>query len=289
MGWKRTPLTNCNEKAIGDSDASAQITLPQANISAIHLRLSGTGGAGTPAVDALLSNVKIKTDKGYIWDMDAADMHILARKISGRKPTITNATGAYTEVCHSIYFGRKVKDKALILPLVGNSVRQMEITFGTLIAATAWATTTVKLTVVIDEWVGDLTSEWRGYLTAKTAEGVAKATGTGLTSFDLFKGNKLAALLINVGTITTIADMEVTDSKGSISFGKVKFRDLLNINNAESNPDTAETLYALWSFFDFEDILGDLPNLGLLSDPILNVDRGTTTSTLKAIQRELYS
>jgi len=282
MPWKTTVLTDYDEKGIADSATIEIVKLPQAVISAIHMRLSGTGGSGTPAVDNLLATTKIKTEKGYVFDMRSADMHVLARKKCGRKPTITNASGAYTSVNHSIYFGRFPKDKALMMNLMNSNVRQMELTFGTLIATTAWATGTVKLTITIEEWLG--ANEIKGFLGAKEVED--KATGTGKCTFELFQGGKLAGLLINVGTITTIRQVTIGDKKESVIFGKANFRDLLNIHNIEFlNIDAVETLYAYWSFLDKKDI-ADLPLL-TMSDPVVTIERGATTSTTRLVQEDL--
>jgi hypothetical protein len=284
MAFKRTVLADYDQKSISDSATLEIVKLPQAVISAIHMRLSGTGGAGTPAVDNLIATTKIKTDKGYIFDMRSEDMLVLARKKTGRKPTITNASGAYTEVNQHIYFGRHPKDKALMLNISNSNVRQMELTFGTLVAATAWATGTVVLTITIDEWIGALPSEYKGFLGAKEVEN--KATGTGKCTFDLFQGGKLASLLINVGTITTIRQVTVGDKKESVQFGKANFRDLLNIHNIEDlNIDAVETLYAHWTFYE------DLDKLPLLtmSDPCVSIERGATTSTTRLVQEDLVT
>jgi len=286
-GWKKTVLADWDEGAIADSDTSKTIKLPQAIISSIHFRLSGTGGAGTPAVDNLLATAKVKTDKGYIFDMRSADMHILARALTGRKPTITNSSGAYTEVNHSIYFGRHPKDKMGLLDLRNSNVRLIELTFGTLIAATAFATTTVKLTVTIQEWVGELPAEYRGFISAKEVED--KATGTGKCVFELFSGDKLLGVFINIGTITTVRQVTITDKKESVNFGKANFRDLLNLHNAENAVETVETLNALWKLYDWADMFTtQLPVLSM-SDPVLTIERGTTTTTSRVVQLSLKS
>jgi hypothetical protein len=286
MAFKRTVLADYDQKSISDSATIEVVKLPQSIISAIHMRLSGTGGSGTPAVDNLIATTKIKTDKGYIFDMRSEDMHILARKKSGRKPIITNSSGAYTETNHSIYFGRFPKDKALMLDIRNSNVRQMELTFGTLVATTAFATGTVTLTITIDEWIGALPSGYKGFLGAKEVEN--KATGTGKCTFDLFQGGKLAGLLINVGTITTIRQVTVGDKKESIIFGKANFRDLLNVGNIEYlNIDAVETAYAYWTFYQPEGEVGELPLL-TMSDPIVSIERGATTSTTRLVQEDLF-
>lgn len=286
-GWKRTVLADWDEGAIADSDTSKTIKLPQAIISSIHLRLSGTGGSGTVAADNLIATAKVKTDKGYIFDMRSADMHILARALTARKPTITNGTSAYSETNHSIYFGRHPKDKMGLLDLRNSNVRLIELTFGTLIATTAFATTTVKLTVTIEEWVGELPAEYRGFISAKEVED--KATGTGKCVFELFSGDKLLGVFINISAITTVRQVTITDKKESVNFGKANFRDLLNLHNAEYAVDTVETLNALWKLVDWADMLTTQLPLLSMSDPILAIERGATTTTSRVVQLSLKS
>jgi len=285
MPWKRAVLADWDEGAIGDSDTTKAIKLPQALISSIHLRLSGTGGSGTPAVDNLIATAKVKTEKGYIFDMRSEDMHLLARAISGRKPDITNATSAYSATNHFIYFGRKPRDKALMLDLRNSNVRLLELTFGTLIATTAFATGTVKLTVTIDEWVGNPPPQYKGFMSCKEVEN--KATGTGKAVFELFSGNKLMGLFINIGTITTIRQVTISDKRESVVFGKVNFRDLVAEHNHYFRPDTAETVNALWALWDNSDNFDTLLPVLSMADPVCSIERGSTTSTSRVVQLDL--
>ena len=288
MAWNRHVLSKWDEAGIADGDTSKIIELPQGLYSAIYMRLSGTGGAGTPAVDDLIATIKVKTDKGYIFDMRSADCLILARALTGRKPTITNATGAYTETNQTLYFGRKPRDKALMLDIRSSNVRQVELTFGTLIASTAFATGTVKLTVTVDEWVGNPPPELRGFISTKVVED--KATGTGKTVFDLFKGNKLAGILVTIGTITTVRQVRVGTDKIPDLFGVMNFRDLVNLHNAENNVDTAETLNALWEMPSLSENLDQLPNLNEPNtDYNVELERGTTTTTSRLNQLDVVS
>jgi len=287
MAWKKTVLVDWDSGAIGDSDTSKIIKLPQAVISAIHMRLSGTGGAGTPAVDDLIATMKIKTDKGYVVDLRSADAKKIARALFGTQPQVVNATGAYTAVNQSLLFGRINRDKALMLDLRNSNVRQLELTFGTLIAATAWATTTVVLTITIEEWIGALPSQYKGFIGAKEVEN--KLTGTGKAVFDLFQGGKLAGIFIDIGTITTIRQVTIGDKKQTVIFGQDNFRDLLAQHNIEFNPDTAETLDALWALWDDTDNFDTLLPVLSMSDPCVTIERGATTSTSRLVQLDLNS
>jgi hypothetical protein len=283
MPWKTQVLADYDQKSIADAATIEVVKLPQGIFSSIQLRLSGTGGSGTPAVDALIATTKIKTDKGYIWDMRSVDMQKLARALTGRIPTITNATGAYTETNQSLYFGRYPRDKAYMLDLRNSNVRTIELTFGTLIAATAWATTTVVLTITVDEWIGNPPPEYKGCMAWKEVEN--KATGTGKAIFDLYQGFKVMGIYINIGTITTIRQCTLSDKKLSIIFAQANFRDILNLHNSQYAPDTVETLDALWRFWDWKDLEDtEVPDLSKLSDPAFSIERGATTSTSRIVQ-----
>ena len=287
MGWKTTLLEDYDEKGIADNQTLEVVKLPPSIISSIHVRLSGTGGSGTPAVDNLISQIKIKTAKGYIFDMRSADMQALAKAKTGRKPQIINATSAYSQTCHNIYFGRYPRDKSLMLNLQNDNVRIMEISFGSLIGNNAFATGTVRLTVTIDEWIGALPSGYRGFFSQKEVED--KATGTGKATFELFSGNKLAGLLINIGTIDTVRQITVSDKSLTTIFAKANLRDLLNKVNSENiNVDALETNYVYWIFYDKEKDLVELPILSM-SDPVCMIERGTTTTTSRVVQIDLVS
>jgi len=287
--WKETVLTDYDEAGISDSATIEVVKLPQALISAIHIRLSGTGGSGTIALDTdptLITRVKIKTSKGYVVDATGTQLRTLARKITGTIPKVGNNTDAYSELVIPIYSGRKVKDKALMLDILNDVVRQMEISFGTLIATTAFATGTVRLSINIVEWIGDKPKQYKGYLGFKEVED--KATGTGKATFELFQGNKLAGLLIEVVTITTVRQVTVSDKKESIQFAKANWRDILNKDNSENDKETAETTWAHWEFYDEGEELEALPDLSKVSDPVCTIERGTTTTVTGVIQQELY-
>jgi len=284
MAWKKTVLADYDEKGIADGATLEVVKLPKSIISAIYLRLSGTGGSGTPAVDDLIATMKVKTDKGYVIDLRSADAHAIAKQICGTHPTVTNASGAYSETNHHIYFGRKPRDRTLMLDLRNSNVRTLELTFGTLIATTAFATGTVKLTITIEEWIGSLPSEYKGFISMKEVED--KATGTGKCTFELFQGNKLMGVLITVSAITTVRQVCISDKKKTVVFAEVNFRDILNIGNAENDLASAESLIAFLSFYDKQKDLMELPILDM-SDPVLTLERGSTTTTSRVVQLDL--
>lgn len=290
MGWKPQVLEKWDQQGVGDSETLKIITLPKAIIANILIVLFGTGGSGTVALDTdptMITRIKLKTDKGYVLDMTGTQARAIARKICGTIPTVTEATGAHSELDVPIYAGRKPRDKKLMFDLRNDSVRQLEISFGTLIATTAFATTTVKLTINIVEWVGALPAGYKGFIGYREVED--KATGTGKAIFELLKGEKVACFLIEVATITTVRQVTLTDDKGSFVWAKENWRDIMNRDNWESDKETAETTWAVWSFYDEDEDLCDIPDLNKVSEPLLTIERGATTTVTGLVQGSLIA
>jgi hypothetical protein len=96
-------------------------------------------------------------------------------------------------------------------------------------------------------------------------------------------------LFINIGTITTIEQCTISDKKESVVFGKANFRDLLNLHNHQLNVDTAETLDVLWALYDESENFDTLLPVLNMSDPILTIERGATTSTSRVVQIDLLA
>jgi hypothetical protein len=287
MPWKRQVLVDFDQASIADAATSQTVKLPQTIIGAIYIKLSGTGGSGTIAVNNLMTPIKVKTDKGYICDIQSADLKSLARALAGTIPTTGNNTGALSWTNQALYFGRWPRDRAYMLDLRNAVVRQIEITFGTLVAATAFATGTVVLTVEIDEWVGAPPSEWKGCIGWKQV--VDQATGTGRFNQDLFQGYRCPGILVYIGTTTTVRQCTLSDKKQSIIWGVEEFLDMLDFHNSEFNPDTAETHYALMYFWDFrENADTTYPDLSMVSDPAFTIERGTTTTTVRLVQGMIF-
>ena len=59
--------------------------------------------------------------------------------------------------------------------------------------------------------------------------------------------------------------------------------------NAENAVDTVETLNALWKLYDWADMFTTQLPLLSMSDPILALERGTTTTTSRVVQLSLKS
>lgn len=289
MGWKPQVLEDWDQQGVADSATLSTVKLPKALIGNIVLNLNGTGGSGTIALDTdptLITRVKIKTDKGYVFDMTGTQIRRLARKLCRTIPTVTEATGAFSQLVVPVYFGRKPRDRRLMLDLRNSNVRTMEISYGTLIATTAFATGTVVLSVYVEEWVGSLPSGYKGFIGWKEVED--KATGTGKATFELFEGEKCAGLLIEVATITTVRQVTLSDKKMTYIWGRINWRDIMNRDNFESDKETAETTWGVWAFWDDEDDLTDVPDLGKVTDPVCMIERGTTTTVTGVIEGILY-
>ena len=144
-------------QAVADADTSVTINLPRSNrISEVGWILRGTGGSGTPACEALITKAEIIAD-GVSHIVDASNVQlrdIMQMRMKGNRNEVVNATGAATRVVTSLWMGRYKHDPSMMIPSYLFSTLQLKLTFGTLIATTAFATGTVKLDVFCDELVG---------------------------------------------------------------------------------------------------------------------------------------
>lgn len=289
MGFKPFVLTNFSGQIVGDTGAEATtIKLPDGIYSSIWVRLSGTGGAGAVALDTdptLINRFKLKRGSDYIVDATGTQLRMLANQKAGTIPTVTNGAGVYSQLIVGHFFGRRPYDKAGLFKAGSNS--QIELTFGTLVAATGLVTGTVTITVYGIQWVGSMPSECVGALGCCEVED--KATGTLRAVFNLHKGRKISGFLIEVATITTVRQVRLGNANGTPILLEQEWRDILNAHNTESDLDTAMTTWAVWRFYDknskeFE----ELPDTNALTDPVLVIERGATTTITGAIQLDLF-
>lgn len=153
--WLKTILED--HTAIADAATSKTIDLPTSNmIGKVDVRLSGTGGSGTPDVEPLITKVEvIANGSAVIKSLSNADLRRIATFDTGVVPEVTNATGAATGVTVPVNFGRYVHDLLCMLPAKIFKTLQLKLSFGTLIAATGFVTGTVKLDVVCEEYVSN--------------------------------------------------------------------------------------------------------------------------------------
>ena len=210
-------------QAIADADSSVTINLPRSNrISEVGWMLRGTGGSGTPACEALITKAEIIAD-GVSHIIDASNVQlrdIMQMRQKGQRNEIVNATGAATRVNTSVWMGRYKHDPLMMIPAYLFSTLQLKLTFGTLIATTAFATGTVKLDVFCDELVVDEDdpADEEMFL-QKIAEVVTFTAATsGDKKIELQRGHLIAALYIRAaGTDgTTVSKFSVKLNNGAL-------------------------------------------------------------------------
>jgi len=290
MAWQHSVIKD--EITLADTDTSYSCDLPRAgHIAALLVRLAGTGGAGTPAVEALVSRIVVSASGPSETYADATGPQInkRAKQLLSTTPPILNATGAATNANYFVMFGRKLRDKRLMLPARKHGTLQLRLSFGTLIAATAFATGTVRLTVEVIEWVGDPPAEFIGC--CKTVQYTTLATGTGDTEIELPEGNLLDTLIVNFSAVTTVDDLVLgIDNKKETPFA-AKYDWLLTQNTSMYDFATAETLFAFIDMmYEGADRAGAIDQ-ALTMAPTrsykLHISRGATTTTVTLITVEI--
>jgi hypothetical protein len=115
-----------------------------------------------------------------------------------------------------------------------------------------------------------------------------KATGTGRAQFALHKNQRIAGFVVVVATITTVTDVSLKNQTNSPVLAKQRWRDILNNANTMYDKETAETTIAAWTFTDNGLGYGGLPDLGALPDPVLEIERGGTTTTSSVYQMGIF-
>lgn len=277
---------------IADAATSFMVDLPRsAFIAAIILRLYGTGGSGTVVSDDIITgiNVKASAPSETYYDMDSDEMRLRAKQLLSIAPAVVNATSAATEINLLLMFGRKIKDKRLMLDAQKHGALQLTLNFGTLIAATVFATTTVRLDVELIIWDGAKPAEYVGCI--KSSHWKTIATGTNWLDVELPQGNAFDSIAFLVGTITSIDEIIFgINNKQKTPFAS-KMQNLLHQNVLEFELATAETVQAIIDFcIEGSSREGDLgmampaPKEDTFS---LHIDRGATTSTVEVFVFEI--
>lgn len=290
MSWQHSVIKD--EIAVADADTSYSCDLPRGgHIAALLLRLAGTGGAGTPAVEPLITRIVVSGSGPSETYADATGVQLnkRAKQLLSTPPVVLNATGAATHANYAVMFGRKLRDKRLMLPARKHGTLQLRLSFGTLIAATAFATGTVKLTVEVIEWVGDPPAEFVGC--CKTVQYTALATGTGDTDVELPEGNLLDTLIVIFSAVTTVDDLVLgIDNKKETPYA-VKYSWLVDANTVMYDFATAETLYAFMDLmYEGADRAGAIDQALAMAPERsykLYVSRGATTTTFTLITVEI--
>lgn len=290
MTFQRVLLKDA--EVIADAATSYTCDLPRsAFIAAVILRLYGTGGSGTVVSDDIITgiNVRASAPSETYYDMDSDEMRLRAKQLCSIAPSVTNATGAATEVNLMLLFGRKIKDKRLMLDAAKHGALQLTLNFGTLIATTVFATTTVRLDIELIIWTGSKPGEYVGCI--KSTHWKALVTGTGWANIELPQGNAFDTVSFLVGTITTIDEIIFgINNKQETPFNS-KMQNLIEQNVLEFEWATAETVQAIIDFcLEGAGREGDLNSAVPApkeSTFTLHIDRGATTSTLEVFVFEI--
>lgn len=153
--WLRTILED--HVAVGDAVTSKSVNLPTSNfIGSLDIRLSGTGGSGTVALDDIITKVEvIANGSAVIKSLSGGDLRRIATFDTGVVPEIVEGTSAAAGITVPVSFGRYVRDLLCMLPAKIFKTLQLKITTGALIAETVFAAGTVKLDVVCEEYVSN--------------------------------------------------------------------------------------------------------------------------------------
>lgn len=210
-------------QAVADADTSVTINLPRSNrIADVGYILRGTGGAGTPDIESVITKMEIIAD-GVSHIIDASNVQlrdIMQMRQKGQRNELVNASGAATRVVTSVWMGRYKHDPAMMLPAYLFSTLQLKLTFGTLVAATAFATGTVKLDVFVDELVVDETDPSDDEMFIQKIVEVESFTAatSGDKKVELQRGHLMAALYVRAaGTDgTTIPKFSVKLNNGAL-------------------------------------------------------------------------
>lgn len=290
MAFQRTILRS--GFSIDDDAAGFSCDLPRsAFINAIFIRLYGTGGATGVALKDIITKVNIKAaaESETYMDLDADEIRLRTKQLLSLEPTVNDNDNADSWIDLLLLFGRKIKDKRLMLDAAKHGALQLSLTFGTLIDAAAFATGTVQIDIELIQWVGARPGEYAGCI--KSTHWRTKPTGTGWEDIELPKGNIFDTISFVVGTATTINEVIFgIDNKTKTPFSS-KFLNLLEQNMLDYEWATPETTQAIIDFcIEGASREGNLANAMPVPkdhDFTLHIDRGVTTSTLEVVVFEI--
>jgi len=277
---------------IADASISHTCKLPRsAFIAAIFIRLYGTGGASGVALDDLITGVSVKASapsETYL-DLDSDELRLRAKQLLSIAPGVTNADGAASELNLLALFGRKICDKRLMLDAAKHGTLQLTLSFGTLIAATAFATTTVRLDIEIIQWTESKPSEYKGCI--KGMHWTNIVTGTGWKDIALPEGNSYDTICALFSAATTVDEIVFgVDNKKQTPI-HTKYQNLLEMMTLMYEWATAETVQLIIDFcYVSTDRSGDLDAAYPAPkdhEYSLHIFRGTTTTTIEVFTFEI--
>ncbi len=273
---------------ISDTALDYSCNLPKSLISALHIRINGTGGSTAALTNALISKVRIDTDGKDKKPLELSVVQLVRREgiLFGIPVAITNADGAYSEVPFNHFFGTKARDKRLMLDLRRCNKRKLAFTFSAVLfnAVSKFTTGTCKITIIATVWVGATPTGYRGHI--RQEQVLAFATGTGdLQTYDLplHQGGMIAFIEIIVSAVTTVENIEFTANSDSVLILNEHIRDIIHRMNYERHLDTALTASAYIDFMfvnRYETQLASLPVCSLMENSKLVIERGATTTTV---------
>lgn len=276
-------------------------TLPKSNfISLLHLKLKGTGGAGTPAVDAIVTRLVV-TGNGdrTIYNTTGAQNRALMTFLSGTVPIVTNASGAYTDVDYIIPFGRCHYDEEVILPAKIFSSLQFRITLGAIVSATSWDASGCTFWLEMLEYLAE--DDPRTKLCVKTIcqEESIDTKAAGPIYSDLPLGNRYKAVMIYAsGTDgATITEIKCEFNNGS----EIPFtRDWLMVQDYNSSVMDLAAAVANYAFHPFDParfqpggseagMIADTPDSGMLNDARMVMTCGAASETADVVLQSYVS
>ena len=222
MTWQK--LIVAEGKAIADADGSVTIDMPRSNrIGEIAFTLRGTGGSGTPAAEALITKIELigNGNSSIVACNNSQIRDITQMRMNGMRSEVVNATSAATRVTTNVFMGRFKHDPVCILPSYLFSTLQLKLTFGTLIATTAFATGTVVLDVFVDEFVkdGSEPADSQCIIQKYTEVEAFTAATSGDRQVKLQRGHSIAAIYVAAaGTDgTSISKFKVSLNNGAVT------------------------------------------------------------------------
>lgn len=288
--WKDIRVRD--QAPILDTAVDYKCSLPKALISALHIRINGTGGSGAALAYTNVEKARISTDGLDKKPLDLSATQLVRREgiLFGIPPAIENNNGAYSAIPFNHYFGTRARDKRLMLDLRKANKRELFLKFDAVLfdAVTKFTAGTIVITIIAVCWVGETPPEYQGHI--RMEEALSLATGTGDTQpqmeMPLHSGGKLAFMDFTVSDTTTVENIELSANGDRVSLLNIHFRDLVHRMNYQRHLDTILTLtaYVDYMFVDrFMTQLVSLPLIDQMKTWKLVVERGTTTTTVVVV------
>lgn len=285
--WK--PVLVKDGANIGDAETSFKCSLPKALITALHIRIHGTGGSAAALAYTMVTHVRVKTDGADKKPLDLTSTQLVRREgiLMGIPPAVTNANGAYSDIPFSYYAGVRARDQRLMLDLRKCNKRDLELTFDAVLfnATSRFTTGTITIEIVAVCWVGAVPADYVGHI--RQEEVLSLATGTGNISpyyeMPLHKNGSLAFVEFTFSAITTVTKINWTANTNALTLVNMRARDILAQMNRERHLDTALTLNCYYDFMyeeRYKSQLSNVPLTNTLTDTALVISRGATTTTI---------